>query len=95
MATFLVLYTYSADTDTRLEARPKHRAWLQTQQDADVLLGAGAYRDDGPAGAALVVRADSRQAVHDLLENDPYRGLGVIDAVDIREWAPILGSWAE
>lgn len=95
MAIYLVLYTYSADTETRLEGRANHRAWLQAQQDAGVLLGAGAYRDDGPAGAALVVRADSQQAVRDLLENDPYRALGVIDAVDIREWTPILGSWAE
>lgn len=94
MSVFLVFYTYGADTATRLEHRPTHRAWLSTQQDAGVLLGAGAYTDDKPAGATLVVTAESEDAVRDLLTHDPYASLGVIDAVEVRQWGMALGTWA-
>ncbi|GAB3569527.1 YciI family protein [Spelaeicoccus albus] len=95
MSVFLVLYTYGADDATRMEVRPKHRAWLSTQQETGALLAAGAYSDDKPAGAGLVIEAESEDAVRELLTHDPYRAAGVIDNTEIRQWGLVLGTWTE
>lgn len=95
MSQFLVLYTYGADDRTRMDTRPRHREWLRTQQEAGVLLAAGAYSDDKPAGAALVFQADDEDAVRAILAHDPYRAAGVIDNAEIRQWGLVLGTWTE
>lgn len=47
-----------------------------------------------PAGALLLLRADSAHAALRLLDADPFRGAGVIAARSAREWDPVIGPFA-
>jgi uncharacterized protein YciI len=59
-----------------------------------VVLAAGAY-PQGPAGALLVFRADSAEAVASLLETDPFRHHGLVTGCEIRQWGLAMGPWTE
>lgn len=94
MAVFAVQYTYTADVETRMQARPQHRTWLSRLHDENVILAAGPFDEERP-GALLVVNADEQANVEDILTQDPYAGAGVIETVEIREWTPVFGPWAQ
>ncbi|MCF7547730.1 YciI family protein [Pseudonocardia sp. WMMC193] len=91
MSTFAVIYTYTDDTDTRMQARPKHRDYLAALPE---LVVAGAWSPSEPAGGLLIFRAADKSAVQKLLDADPYAEAGVIANVEIREWVPPLGPAA-
>ena len=86
MPTFAVTYTYSDDAETRESQRPGHRAYL----DALPELRAAAAFGDQPPGALLVL-VDTRERIDDIVALDPFYGAGVITAVEVREWNPVLG----
>lgn len=94
MAVFAVQYTYSPDTETRMQVRPQHRTWLSRLFDEKVILAAGPYEENRP-GALLLVHAASQPAVEDVITQDPYAEAGVIEGVEIRQWTPVFGPWVQ
>ncbi|WP_194824294.1 YciI family protein [Nocardia sp. XZ_19_231] len=94
MPIFAVHYTYSESTATdRATNRPEHRGWLNALVDAGTVLSSGPYPDG--TGALLLFRADDGPSLTDLLSNDPFAKLGLIDAVRVVEWLPVMGAFAE
>ncbi|MPV49964.1 MULTISPECIES: YciI family protein [unclassified Pseudactinotalea] len=92
---FVVTYTYDPVTaETADRVRPDHRAFLAALAATGELVASGPWLD-GEAGALILLRADSRQAVLDLLEADPFRAAGVIAERTVREWNPVIGVFAE
>ncbi|WP_129337173.1 YciI family protein [Cellulomonas endophytica] len=94
MPIYAVQYTYDERTDVRDEVRPEHRAWLRDLADAGGVLGSGPFVDGDPAGALLVLRADDRDLLDELLRQDPFHRHGVVARTDVREWTPIIGPWS-
>jgi uncharacterized protein YciI len=92
MPVFAVHYQYVDDPDAVTEHRPAHRDFLRGLLDRGIVLAAGAYTD-GPAGALLVFRADSAPEVARLLESDPFRRFGLVEACEIRAWGQAMGPW--
>ena len=45
-------------------------------------------------GALLVVAADDLDAATALLDEDPFRTVGVVVEREIREWVQVMGPWA-
>lgn len=93
---FAVLYTYSDDVTTRDEVRPRHRAYLAELLERGLLLASGPWagaegKDDG---ALLVVTADDIDTAAALLDEDPFRQVGVVAGREIREWVQVMGPWA-
>ncbi|MBF6329558.1 YciI family protein [Nocardia transvalensis] len=94
MPLFAVHYTYSeATVPGRDEHRPEHRAWLSGLVDQGVVLTSGPYPDG--SGALILFRADDADAMEKLLAQDPFAQQGLIDAVRVVEWQPVLGAFAE
>ena len=92
MAIFAVTYTYSA-TETELgEIRPTHREFLKELLEQQILLASGPMVDR--PGALLIVRADSVEAVADILDQDPFDIAGYIGERAIAEWNPVFGPWS-
>jgi uncharacterized protein YciI len=48
----------------------------------------------GPAGALLLVRAESPDAVEAVLDEDPFATSGLIADRTMRPWTPVFGPWA-
>lgn len=91
MAVFAVQYTYTNDTDHVNAIRPIHREWLQDLLEKGDLLASGPMVDY-PA-ALLIFRADSLDAVNQLLDQDPFDISGVITEREVREWNPVFGPF--
>ncbi|MGW5917974.1 YciI family protein [Nocardia fluminea] len=94
MPIFAVHYTYSASTAAdRATHRPEHRGWLNALVDAGTVLSSGPYPDG--SGALLLFRAEDSSSLTELLTGDPFAKLGLIDAVRVVEWLPVMGAFAE
>ena len=93
MPYFAVQYNYADEPAKVAEHRPAHRAFLRGLLDEGTLLAAGAYTDD-PAGALLLLRADSVEEVNAALDNDPFRRHALITDRTTRGWSAAIGPWA-
>ncbi|UYP20592.1 YciI family protein [Rhodococcus sp. Z13] len=90
MALFAVEYTYSESTVTgRDEHRPEHRAWLSGLVDQGTVRATGPWTDG--SGALILVEADDEAAAHEVMAQDPFAKRGLIDAVRITGWNPVMG----
>ena len=94
MQYFAVHYTYADDADLISRHRPDHRAFLSALTDKGLIAG-GAYPDATPPSALLVVRAESTEAVSELLADDPFRINNVLTDVRIVRWTPVIGIFAD
>lgn len=95
MPVYALQYRYTSDLEARDRYRPDHRAYLVSMADQGVVLASGPFADDEPDGALIVVQADGKEAVHDLVAADPFRVQGVVADYTVTEWAPIIGRWAD
>ena len=93
MPVFAVHYRYVDQPAVVTEHRPAHRDFLRGLLDRGIVLAAGAYTD-GPAAALLVFRADSAADVENLLQEDPFQQLGLVESHEIRGWGQAMGPWA-
>jgi len=91
MAIYAVTYTYDG-SDAIAEIRPTHRAYLSQLLENGTLLASGPLV--GADGALLILRADSVEAVAEVLDNDPFDIAGVITERAISEWNPVFGPWS-
>nr|WP_297428929.1 YciI family protein [uncultured Actinotalea sp.] len=104
MAIYAIEYEYDRRADVVEAHRPAHRAFLRGLFEEGVVLASGPLRGgvrredaDGasegvaPAGALLLVRADSPAAALALLDDDPFRGEGLLVSRSAREWYPVVG----
>lgn len=90
MAVFCVEYRYTDDAAGRDTHRAAHRDYLDTQPG---LLLAGPYVDE-PAGALIIVRADSRAEVEKVMDADPFQLEGFVAERTVRSFNPVLGPKA-
>ena len=84
MQYFAVHYTYVDDAELIARHRPDHRAFLSGLTDKGLIAG-GAYPDATPPSALLVFKAESAEAVSELLAGDPFRSNNVL--ADVRIFA--------
>ena len=94
MPIYAVAYSYSGASDARNRYRPEHRAYLASLAEQDVVLASGPFAPEEAPGALVVVRAESKDEVHKLVEDDPFRAQGVLEDYTVTEWEPIIGRWA-
>jgi uncharacterized protein YciI len=88
---FAVHYQYNADElPVRDEHRPAHRAWLTGGAERGEVLLSGPYPDG--SGALILIEADSADAAAAYMANDPFAKAGALAAVQILEYAPVMGA---
>jgi uncharacterized protein len=94
MAIFAVQYTYSEDTDALDEHRPSHRAFLTGLADEGVVLLSGpmARQTDGPGAALILLTGEAQEPLLELLREDPFQQLGLVEHVHIDRWDPVIGA---
>jgi uncharacterized protein len=93
MALFALEWCFPPDREKRLAVRPEHRAFLEQLGVQGRLVAAGPWADD--TGALILLTADSRDEVTELLATDPYVTEGVGGELRVREWKPFLGGVVE
>jgi uncharacterized protein YciI len=94
MPVYALQYRYTDDVAARDEYRPDHRAYLGALAEHGMVLASGPFVDHQPDGALLVVQADSREVVDEIVAADPFRVQGVVADYTVTEWTPVIGRWA-
>jgi uncharacterized protein YciI len=90
MTTYMVEYTYTDAADLRDEHRPAHRGYLESLVPSGQMLAYGRFGEDGPAGALLLISAESVDEVDGLIAADPFVKNGLVGSHRVREW---IGTW--
>ncbi|MCK0115770.1 hypothetical protein BCE75_11371 [Isoptericola sp. CG 20/1183] len=97
MNVYAVTYVYApGSASARDRVRPAHRDHLQAlcAEGAVLVSGPLPATDQEPDGALIVVRAPSATAATELLDTDPFRREGLVAAVGVRAWVPVIGGFA-
>ncbi len=90
MAMFAVMMTFGDETP-RLEARPRHREYLQELLAEGKLHASGPWGDD--SGALIIYDVADEAEARATLAADPYSTTpGVIAAVQIKPWTIVYAS---
>jgi uncharacterized protein YciI len=92
LSTFLVIYTYVTDMETRRTPhREAHLAWLRAEAEAGRMVLAGATQDPVDS-AVLVVRGEDGYQVRQRLLDDPYARANLVTAVSVRPMGLAVGG---
>jgi uncharacterized protein YciI len=89
MALFAVIWSYTTDASVKEAAHAEHLIFVKDAAARGLLQEAGAWVDG--AGALLVFKADSEDALRSLLAEDPYVKQGVVVEERIYQWNPVIG----
>jgi uncharacterized protein YciI len=92
MPLYAVEYTYSDDASARDEHRRAHREFLGSLAREGTVRLSGPVEGE-PAAALIVIEGDSVESVRQLLGEDPFQQQGLVTAVTVRAWTPVLGAW--
>ncbi len=82
---------------------PDFEGWQRCLRDHVVylqdLLASGVLRASGPINnvpdreAMLIIAAETREALMDIIAKDPFSREGLIDDMIVREWDPLFGAF--
>ncbi|HRW18179.1 MAG TPA: YciI family protein [Dermatophilaceae bacterium] len=89
MSYWVLEYDYT-DMDARAAARPDHLAYMTGLHEQGVCVMAGPIGEG--AGAMGVFRADSEEAVREVIAGDPYTAAGAAGNHRIRPWNAVIGG---
>ncbi|MGH3520167.1 MAG: YciI family protein [Haloechinothrix sp.] len=89
MAWYLVEIRYVQEK--LAEVRPRHREFLRELAGQGQVAVAGPL-GDGTGGVVLIQAADL-DALHNIIDTDPYYTDGVVAQRSVREFMPVLGAW--
>ena len=74
---------------TRVDTREAHLGYIR---DTGIVTMAGPLIEEGEMrGSLIVLEADDLAAAREWAENDPYKGAGLFDSVQVIEWKKVIG----
>lgn len=71
--------------------RPVHRQFIAGLAAEGRVAVAGPFADD--TGGAMLIEAADLEALHEVIDTDPYFTGGVVAERSVREYRPVLGAW--
>jgi uncharacterized protein YciI len=92
MAIFAVIYRYVDDEQRVTQHRPAHRDYIRSLVGERGLIASGRMDGGEIPSALLLFSLDSKAAVEDVLNPDPFWELGLIETREIMEWTLASGS---
>lgn len=94
MSLFAVNYTYADDPEQLDANRADHRTFLGKLADEGVVVLSGPLAPGVgvPDAALLILKAESPEEILEILAEDPFQKLNLVEAVEVRGWNPVLGS---
>jgi uncharacterized protein len=85
---YAVIVEYDAADPKAPVVRPRHREYLSELRANGKLVISGPFTEGG--GALIVMEADSKEQVADLMAADPFVKEGVFKSWVVRPWNPIF-----
>ncbi len=85
---FAAVIEYASDLSRLQEIRPVHREYLASLRDSGKLAISGPFTD-GP-GALIVLEAESKEQVDEIISGDPLTKAGIFKSWTVRQWNPVF-----
>ncbi len=92
MPLYAVTYDHPDETGWKQHVMP-HVGWLQDRLKDGSLLASGPFSGASPKAALLIMSAPDRDALDAVIASDPFAIEGLIEAMTVREWDPIFGTF--
>ncbi|WP_199429288.1 YciI family protein [Qaidamihabitans albus] len=89
MAWFVVEIRYVPEKFA--EVRPRHRDYLLSLAERGIVAIAGPLEND--TGGMALYQAESREALQEIIDTDPYHLEGAVAERTVREFKPVIGAW--
>lgn len=86
MSLWIIHYTYDTRDTLRASILEEHQWYMAALADAGAMIGYGTFDDEKEPGALLIASAPTAQHVEDLLAEDPFVIMGVVQHIDVRPW---------
>lgn len=94
MAFFLVTMTHPDGEGWGRHVLP-HVAFLKDMIAAGKVRASGPVKGLGKRAGFIIVTADSREEVEQMIAEDPFAVEGLIDELTILDWDPMFGAFAD
>ena len=94
MPFFVVTYVHRDEEGWRKHVIP-HVQYLQAKLKDGSLRASGPMVGMPERAALLIMTAPDKQAVLDLIEQDPFKIEGLVDDMTVAEWDPMFGAFQE
>lgn len=94
MAFFLVTMTHPDGEGWGRHVIP-HVAFLQSLIEAGQIKASGPVTGLGKRAGFIIMTADTREEVEQLIAQDPFAVEGLIDDLTILAWDPMFGAFAD
>lgn len=91
MAVYAVQYSYGP-AEIQAKHRPAHREYLAQLNEQGKLYVSGPLSDGDPAGALLILEAETREELDQLVAADPMHSGGAVTGYTARQWNPVIGT---
>lgn len=94
MAHFIVTMTHpnGPGWDRHLNA---HITYLKTLLEDGYLIASGPLKHTELRSGFLIFRANTRARVETLIKEDPFSKEGLIERLEVIEWDPLFGAFAD
>ncbi len=90
----IICKDFHGKSNVRAENRAEHIKWLNTISNNKLKL-AGPFIDDegNMCGSMLIIEADNKTAIEDLLQEDPYAKANLFQSVEIVNYNPVITNF--
>jgi uncharacterized protein len=91
MSLWIIHYTYDTRDTLRASILEEHQWYMAALADAGAMIGYGTFDDEEEPGALLIASAPTEQHVEDLLAEDPFVIMGIVQDISVRPWDGQIG----
>lgn len=96
MSVYVVDYHYDSEKlSLKCQTRPQHRAFMRHLNALGTVLSAGRTADLPDKGSMTIMLARTPEEAKEVLHDDPYIQAGIVNSITVREWQPVIGTFAD
>lgn len=96
MSLYIVLYDYDPKlVELKKEIRVDHRAFMHRLNSLDMVLSTGRTTSLNDQGSLTIMLARDAEEAKQILEDDPYVQAGMVKSITVRDWFPVVGTFAD
>ena len=96
MSLYIVLYDYDPQlVELKKEIRADHRAFMHRLNILGMVLSTGRTTSLNDQGSLTIMLARDAEEAKQILEDDPYVQAGMVKSITVRDWFPVVGTFAD
>lgn len=96
MCLYIVLYDYDLELlGRKKELRDEHRTFMHRLNSLGTVLSSGRTAAGDERGSLTIMLARDVEEAQRILKDDPYAQAGIVKSMTVREWSPVVGTFAD